>query len=145
MIKKVNKHWGNELWISDGTNTPYAFKKILFLAGKRTSLQVHKFKYETNYVFSGTGKLYISNKIFDIEKFLKEGMSYEEISNYELTFKIVELYENVVVDIPPGYVHRVVAETDLTFFEVSTNELDDVIRLQDDTNRSHGKIDYEHE
>ena len=49
-IKKVNKHWGYELWIADGSVTPYASKRILFKAGNRTSLQVHEYKIETNYV-----------------------------------------------------------------------------------------------
>ena len=29
-IKKVTKHWGQELWIADGSHTPYACKRILF-------------------------------------------------------------------------------------------------------------------
>jgi mannose-1-phosphate guanylyltransferase len=45
----------------------------------------------------------------------------------------------------PGYVHRVVATTDLEFMETSTTELDDVIRLQDDQGRTHGRINQEHE
>jgi hypothetical protein len=38
-----------------------------------------------------------------------------------------------------------VAITDLEFMEASTTELDDVIRLQDDQGRTHGKIEFEHE
>ena len=64
-IKFVNKPWGNELWIADGVRTPYALKRILFKAGNRTSLQVHKFKFETNYVLSGSGILYRSKILFD--------------------------------------------------------------------------------
>ena len=56
-MKKVSKPWGYELWIADAISTPYALKRILFLAGNRTSLQVHEQKFETNYVLSGTGKL----------------------------------------------------------------------------------------
>ena len=47
--KKITKHWGHELWIADGIRTPYALKRILFKAGNRTSLQVHQYKFETNY------------------------------------------------------------------------------------------------
>ena len=53
-IKTVNKPWGNELWIADGVRTPYALKRILFKSGNRTSLQVHEYKFETNYVLSGS-------------------------------------------------------------------------------------------
>jgi mannose-6-phosphate isomerase-like protein (cupin superfamily) len=144
-LKLVNKHWGHELWIADGVRTPYALKKILFKAGNRTSLQVHREKMETTYVLSGTGKLYRSKEIIDIDGFLEKGMTDEEVLKYEHTFDVIDLYEGVAFDIKPGYVHRVVATTDLTFIEASTIELDDVIRLQDDKGRKHGKIAYEHE
>ena len=37
--------------------------------------------------------------------------------------------------ITPGTVHRFRAVTDVTMFEVSTPELDDVVRLEDDFGR----------
>jgi hypothetical protein len=45
----------------------------------------------------------------------------------------------------PGVVHRVISVTDYLAYEVSTPELDDVIRLQDDSGRSSGRIEEEHE
>ena len=50
-----------------------------------------------------------------------------------------------IIDVKPGQIHRVIALTDLIFIEASSIELDDVIRLNDDTNRGHGKINSEHE
>jgi mannose-1-phosphate guanylyltransferase len=144
-IKKVTKHWGYELWIADGVRTPYASKRILFKAGNRTSLQVHEQKFETNYVLSGTGILHRSREPFDIKAFLEKGMTAKEVVEYEATFDIIELKEGVVFDVHPGYVHRVLATTDLEFMETSTTELDDVIRLQDDQGRTHGRVSYEHE
>lgn len=145
MVQKINKHWGHELWIADGVRTPYALKRILFKAGNRTSLQVHKFKFETNYVLSGTGLLYRSKESFDIDTFLNNGMTIAQVIEYESSFDIIELTEGVSFDVHPGFVHRVVATTDLEFIEASTTELDDVIRLQDDGGRTHGRISYEHE
>lgn len=144
-IKKVTKHWGHELWIADGTTTPYASKRILFKAGNRTSLQVHEHKIETNYVLSGTGVLHRSREPLDIKQFLEYGMTERGVAEYELTFERIDLYEGVVFNVTPGYVHRVIATTDLEFMETSTTELDDVIRLQDDGGRTHGRISYEHE
>ena len=144
-IKKVSKHWGHELWIADGIRTPYALKRILFKAGNRTSLQVHQHKFETNYVLSGTGKLYRSKEVFDIDAFLTNGLTSEQVREYESSFEIIELSEGLSFDVHPGFVHRVVATTDLEFIEASTTELDDVIRLQDDSGRTHGRISYEHE
>lgn len=145
IIKKISKPWGHELWIADGVRTPYALKRILFKEGNRTSLQVHQFKFETNYVLSGTGKLYRSKEPFDIEKFFKNGMTPQEVLDYESTFDTIDLVPGVVFDNAPHYVHRVVATTDLEFIEASTIELDDVIRLQDDGGRTHGRIQKEHE
>ena len=144
-IKKVNKHWGHELWIADGVSTPYASKRILFRAGNRTSLQVHEYKFETNYVLSGTGFLYRSKEPLDIAKFLQQGMTVNEVAEYEKTLEVMELKEGVVFNMAPGHVHRVLATTDLEFMETSTTELDDVIRLQDDQGRTHGRINREHE
>jgi mannose-6-phosphate isomerase-like protein (cupin superfamily) len=143
-IKKVNKHWGYELWIADGVRTPYASKRILFKAGNRTSLQVHEQKFETNYVLSGTGILHRSKEPLNIAEFLEKGMTSKQVEDYEATFDVIELKEGVVFDVHPGYVHRVLATTDLEFMETSTTELDDVIRLQDDQGRTHGRISYEH-
>ena len=143
-MKKVIKHWGYELWIADGSSTPYASKRILFHAGNRTSLQVHEFKMETNYVLSGTGILRRSKESLDIKKYLSEGMTDKEVERYENTFDIITLEPDVIFNVMPGYVHRVIATTDLEFIETSTTELDDVYRLQDDHGRMHGRISYEH-
>ena len=144
-MKIINKPWGHELWIADGCTAPYALKRILFRAGNRTSLQVHRYKHETNYVLSGTGKLYVSKAEFDIDSFLETGMTDVEVAEYESLMAIYDLVPGAVVNVQSCYVHRVVASTDLEFMEVSTPELDDVIRLQDDSGRAHGKIINEHE
>jgi mannose-6-phosphate isomerase len=141
----VKKPWGQELWIEDGSKTPYAVKKILFLAGNRTSLQVHKYKCETNIITNGYGYLFRSKTEFDIDLFLEKGMTSTEVSDYEKTFERLELSPGVTFTITPGIVHRVVAITDLEFVETSTTELDDVYRLQDDAGRTHGRITSEHE
>ena len=144
-MKLVKKHWGHELWIADGTSTPYATKRILFKAGNRTSLQVHEHKIETNYVLSGEGVLHRSREPLDIAKFLEQGMTAVDVEAYEYSFEHIDLKPGVVFDVHPGYVHRVIAVTDLEFMETSTTELDDVIRLQDDGGRTHGRVSYEHE
>ena len=51
---------------------------------------------------------------------------------------------NEVVTIYPPTVHRVKAISDIVITEVLTPEVDDVIRVEDDTNRESGKIDHEH-
>jgi mannose-6-phosphate isomerase-like protein (cupin superfamily) len=145
MTKLVKKHWGHEFWIEDGTLTPYAFKQILFKAGNKTSLQVHKFKTETNYVLSGTGFIYVSPTKLDIDKFLESNIIDDNILNYKNTFLKIELKPGSTCTVHPGFIHRVEAITDLEIVEVSTTELDDVIRLLDDKNRPHGKIQAEHE
>ena len=140
MTKLVSKPWGQETWIADGTTTPYALKRILFKAGNRTSLQVHEYKVETNYVLGGTGKLYKSKEVFNIASFLDQGMTPDQVDKYESTFEIIDLCPGTIFNVHPKYVHRVVATTDLEFIEASSTELDDVIRLQDDAGRTHGRF-----
>jgi mannose-1-phosphate guanylyltransferase len=142
--KLVNKPWGWELWIADGNRTPYASKKIFFKAGNRTSLQAHQKKFETNYVESGTGFLEISEDYFNVELFSKGNMTQDEIDKHIAALKVIHLEPGVIFDVIPGHLHRVNATTDLTFMETSTRQLDDVVRIQDDTKRPHGKIDSEH-
>jgi hypothetical protein len=89
--------------------------------------------------------LHRSREPLDIAKFLEQGMTSRQVEAYEYTFERIELKAGVVFNVQPGYVHRVIADTDLEFMETSTTELDDVIRLQDDAGRTHGRISYEHE
>jgi mannose-6-phosphate isomerase len=49
-----------------------------------------------------------------------------------------------IVHVRPGVIHRIEAVTDLVIVEVSTPELDDVIRLEDDMGRGNGRIETEH-
>ena len=44
----------------------------------------------------------------------------------------------------PPKKHRVIVITDIILQEVSTPEVDDVIRISDDSDRGDGKIEHEH-
>lgn len=145
MNRTIQKPWGNELWIADGVDTPYALKKIFFSAGKQTSMQVHRQKVETNFVLEGTGIFLLSQHPFDIDAYLAGAMTEQAVMDFIESMESLPLAPGISYNVAPGYVHRVIAITDLTFIEASTCELDDVIRLHDDTNRTHGKIDSEHQ
>lgn len=144
-VKVVNKPWGYEKWISPGEpKHKYALKEIFFKSGNRTSLQVHQYKCETNYVISGKGVLLYHDKPFDFERFHAGGYSKKDIEQIMSELKTVELVPGVISHVFAGCIHRVFSIEDLTFIEASTTELDDVFRLQDDTNRTHGLIKDEH-
>ena len=141
----IQKPWGSEQWIADGVRTPYALKKIFFKKDSRSSLQVHQYKHETNYVLEGTGILLLREKLFDVKSYLNnpdKSLFITEINDGLLEIRIKP---GDIIDVKPGQIHRVIALTDLIFIEASSIELDDVIRLNDDTNRGHGKINSEHE
>jgi mannose-6-phosphate isomerase-like protein (cupin superfamily) len=142
--KIVTKPWGNELWIADGIRTPYALKRIVFKEGFRSSLQVHQYKFETNYVLSGTGILQIRNELFNCEEYLASSHQSLMIDEALRTLRDISIKPGDVIDVKPGQIHRVIASTELVFIEASTKELDDVIRLADDASRGHGKIATEH-
>tara|TARA_Y100001968_G_C19437196_1_gene760386 strand:+ start:2317 stop:2775 length:459 start_codon:yes stop_codon:yes gene_type:complete len=118
----VEKPWGHEQWLE--INEFYAYKLIHMKAGSQSSLQMHEFKYETNFVIEGRAKVLLENDEGTLDEFIfgpKEGWS-----------------------VPLKRKHRVIAITDYTSLEVSTPHLDDVIRFSDDTNRPSGKLENEH-
>src|SRR3989338_1967761 len=125
-VKKVNKPWGFELWLSDASDTPYAFKILYLIKGAKTSLQIHKEKSEHNCIFSGTVRVYYESA--------KEG-----------SLRSMELGAGHVVKVLPNTVHRVEALTDVVLIEASSPELDDVVRLDDDYKRPDGRIASEHD
>lgn len=107
-MKIVEKPWGREHWFA--VNEKYAGKIIEVDEGKRLSLQYHKKKHETMYLLEGLIRM-IHN---DNELEIKPGSS---------------------IEIKPGDRHRVTAIVKSRIVEVSTPELDDVIRLEDDYGR----------
>ncbi|MBS3950722.1 MAG: hypothetical protein KGZ53_08715, partial [Peptococcaceae bacterium] len=54
--------------------------------------------------------------------------------------KELTIQPGMAVTIRPGTVHKIVAESDLTILEVSTTELDDVVRLQDTYGRAQTEV-----
>ena len=128
-IYKVEKPWWYELWINKGSKK-FCFKEIFIKKGFKTSLQFHKFKTETNFIFSGKCKLYYSLK------------SPKKFNPALIKTKILNKFNSIFVK--PNTIHRIEALTNIKLFEVSTPNLSDVIRLKDDSNRPSGKIKSEH-
>ncbi|WP_240533546.1 MULTISPECIES: cupin domain-containing protein [Sinorhizobium] len=123
--KKVTKGWGEERWlVAEGA--PFGFKIIHIQAGQKTSLQYHERKEEANLVLSGSGVFFYANK--------QPNESLQKI----------DIDAGDIVHILPGMIHRIQATDDITLVEVSTPELDDVIRLEDDWHRGSGRIESEH-
>jgi mannose-6-phosphate isomerase len=122
--KKVSKAWGQELWLVP-EGAPFGFKMISINAGQRTSLQYHERKEEANLLLSGSATLWYADGPDD------------PVSE-------CVLHEGDIVHVRPGALHRIAAITDVVLVEVSTPELDDVIRVADDFDRGNGRIDAEH-
>ena len=145
-VKTVTKPWGCERWIQAGDdNHTYVLKEIELNTGFRTSIQVHKHKAETNFILEGRGELWYYPKWFDCNRYELGGYTNDELNFILSNLECIEYGPGSTMTIEPGTIHRMVAVTDLRFVESSTCHLDDVIRLQDDSNRSHGKIDSEHQ
>lgn len=143
--KTVTKPWGQEKWIQEGNEDhTYVLKEIVLNKGFRTSIQVHKYKAETNYILEGTGELWYSDIKFDCDRFAAGGYSQAELEQIIANMHMMTYEPGSNMQIEPGTIHRMVATTDLRFVEASTCHLDDVFRLQDDANRTSGRIDSEH-
>lgn len=104
----VDKPWGREIWWAETDR--YLGKVIEVRAGHSLSLQYHEVKLETMLFTRGRGSLLLGERALPVAP-------------------------GLCVTIPPGTVHRVSAETDLAFFEVSTPDPADVVRLADDYGR----------
>jgi NDP-sugar pyrophosphorylase family protein/mannose-6-phosphate isomerase-like protein (cupin superfamily) len=122
MHKVVHKPWGREEWLA--LNDFYCYKRIYINAGYKTSYQYHQFKHETNYIISGTAEVWLEND---------EGVVEKKIMGAGDFF-----------DVTPPKKHRVIAITDIILQEVSTPHVDDVIRINDEFNRTDGKVEAEH-
>ena len=108
------KPWGREIWFAQSQN--YAGKILEIKAGHRFSLQYHEKKSETQYLFSGKLKFSYGTDAASLqEKILSPGDK---------------------IDITPYTLHRAEAIEDSQIFEVSTPELDDVVKIEDDYGRS---------
>lgn len=108
-LKRVKKPWGQEIWWA--ITEKYAAKILEIKKDASTSFHYHQKKLETFYIAKGKGT----------------------INLHEST---EELYPGKVIEIYPGEPHRLNALTNLSVIEVSTPELDDVVRISDYYGRS---------
>jgi mannose-6-phosphate isomerase-like protein (cupin superfamily) len=107
--RKVNKPWGHEEIFAE---TPHYVGKILFVRqGEALSLQYHEIKEETLRVLDGELELVTGTDVDHLESHV--------------------IGPEVVFHLSPGTLHRMIAVTDCLLLEVSTNHLDDVVRLED--------------
>ena len=111
--RRVDKPWGHELiW----AHTEHYVGKILVIeAGRRLSLQRHEIKDETILVMSGRLRLFLED----------DGGVVRESELGAGEFRRVKT----------GRIHRYEAIERCELIEVSTPELDDVVRLEDDFGR----------
>jgi mannose-6-phosphate isomerase len=107
-MRRVDKPWGHEIvW----AETDRYVGKVLHIAkGQRLSRQYHNKKDETFLVQSGHMDLEI-------------GQGSE--------LRVLRMGPGDSFHCAPGTVHRMVAASDVDVIEVSTPELDDVVRLED--------------
>lgn len=109
----VEKPWGTEKWID--CNDHYAVRELLIRKGHAVSLQYHEKKLETLYVLQGRA-IYTTQD--------EQGRLVER-----------EVGPGDIMKNYPFVMHRQRALEDFRFIEVTTPELDDIIRVEDDYHR----------
>ena len=114
LFTRVEKPWGYEELVE--CNDKYVVKKLFMKKGHKCSLQYHKLKKETIIVLSGLLNITVGDK----EDNLKND-----------TYGCGD-----TITISPYMIHRMEAIEDCLYTETSTNELWDVVRLQDSYGRS---------
>jgi len=108
--RRVEKPWGWEIhWTPE--DRPYVGKVLHIDAGRRLSLQVHDEKLESWFLMAGRAKV-----VWD------DGTG---------TLVETELQPGLGYSCSVGQRHRLVGITDCDVLEVSTPELDDVVRIED--------------
>ena len=108
--RRVEKPWGWELiW---ALTDRYCGKLLFVRAGESLSLQYHETKDESWYVQEGRAELELSSVGGDARE-------------------VVAMGAGDCFHFRPGTVHRVRALEDTVVIEVSTPEIDDVVRLED--------------
>ena len=109
--RHVEKPWGYELIWADTER--YVGKLLFVRAGHALSLQYHERKDEAWLIQGGRASL--------------------ELGTFgdESSMQTVEVVEGDAFRYLPGTVHRITAIEDTTILEVSTPDLDDVVRLED--------------
>ncbi|NQU80875.1 MAG: cupin [Bacteroidetes bacterium] len=112
-MKRIDKPWGYEELIEH--NDKYVVKRLKMNKGHKCSIQYHKVKKETIYVLSGTLKVYMGNKLDDLDEI------------------VMGLHDTLTLE--PLKIHRMEAIEDCFYLEASTPELDDVVRLLDEYGR----------
>jgi len=107
-VVRVPKPWGHEtIWAHSDR---YVGKILHINAGQELSVQYHNKKDETVHLLSGEISYRVKTNDLLEDMRLRVGESFR---------------------ITPGTVHQMVALTDCDVLEVSTPELDDVVRLSD--------------
>lgn len=114
-MRRVNKPWGYELIWAETSR--YAGKLLHIEAGHALSLQYHERKMESVYVLAGRLRLHTAPG-----------------PDEPVEVRVLEPGE--AFDIPVGLVHRYEAAEAVDLIEVSSPELDDVVRLEDRYGRS---------
>ena len=109
-VRKITKPWGYEIiWAI----TPRYVGKVLHVnKGESLSLQYHNEKDETIHVQNGK-------------------LRFQTAEKTGLPLRELVLEPGQSFHIKPGVVHRMIALEDTDILEVSTPELDDVVRLED--------------
>jgi len=111
--RRIAKPWGYEIWYA--LTDRYAGKILHIEAGHRLSLQYHERKDESCYLLNGR-LLFI------------QGPDTQQLSERVITAGSV--WRN-----QPGQIHTIEALEDSDVLEVSTPDLDDVVRLEDSYGR----------
>lgn len=112
-MRRVDKPWGHELIWAETAR--YVGKILHIREGQRLSRQYHRVKEETLMVQAGEMDLEIGPAASVETRRMKAGD---------------------VFHVLPGTIHRMIAATDVDVLEVSTPELEDVVRLDDRYGRS---------
>ena len=135
-VRTVNKPWGHEtIW---ATTDRYVGKILHIKAGHALSVQYHNRKDETAYLLSGELKYWVASGEQRAAGSEPSGLRTAGTGETPVAGRSpipnmadVRLEVGDAFRITPGTIHYMEAVTDCEVLEVSTPELEDVVRLKD--------------
>lgn len=148
----VTKPWGCENWYVD--TEVYVFKGIRMNTGFECSLQLHEQKIEVNLLLEGRAKLLLGQSKKANEAIVAHHKKGGKQSDFSMSAEEVEAIKGAIqpIVIGPGEgwkalnydIHQVLSLETYYALEVSTPDVDDIIRLKDLYHRPGGRIESEH-
>ena len=135
-ILEIDKPWGGEKIVFNKNSKLIKgiLKIITIKKGKSCSLQYHNKKIENICIISGNAYLYYFDKKINQKMISMPKEREQKIIDKKILKRKIKRDDNFFIK--NKIIHKIEALSDLTFIEISSNHLKDVVRINDEYGRN---------